>query len=162
IERREEEPPEEGRPAKPRENVGDHGSAAMKDAEWHQGHSGARFNENECSHDEYRSGKAAERDAGSPALEARRHAAVHGEKGSDGSSGRESAGAGTPIGTLTRKIQCQLTLWVSTPPRITPRVPPPELTKPQTLMALARSAPSGNSATIIDSATAPMIEPPMP
>jgi hypothetical protein len=60
----------------------------MKDAEWHQGHSGPRFNENECSHDECRSGKAAERDAGSPALEARRYDAVHGEKGSDHHSKR--------------------------------------------------------------------------
>ena len=34
------------------------------------------------------------------------------------------------IGTLTKKIQCQLIDWVSTPPISSPMVPPAEATKP--------------------------------
>ena len=79
-----------------------------------------------------------------------------------GSSGTAMISASRPIGTLTRKIQCQFRLWVSRPPAITPTVPPPEPTKPQMLMALARSAGGSNRTSTIDSDTALTIEPPMP
>ncbi len=35
----------------------------------------------------------------------------------------------TPIGTLMKKIQCQLIAWVITPPAIRPIEPPAEATK---------------------------------
>ena len=34
-----------------------------------------------------------------------------------------------PIGTFTKKIQCQLRNWVSTPPANSPMEPPPTATK---------------------------------
>ena len=67
-----------------------------------------------------------------------------------------------PMGTLTRKIQCQLSRSVSTPPSSTPSVPPPAATKPNTPIAFARSAGSTNSDTISDSETADTIAPPNP
>ena len=42
-----------------------------------------------------------------------------------------------PIGTLMKKIQCQLMDWVSTPPTSRPTEPPAEATKPYTPIALA-------------------------
>ncbi len=68
----------------------------------------------------------------------------------------------TPIGMLTRKIQCQVRRSVSTPPSSTPIEPPPEATKPNTPIALARSAGSVKRFMISDSETADATAPPMP
>ena len=73
-----------------------------------------------------------------------------------------SAYTATPIGMLTRKIQCQLSKSVSTPPARTPIVPPPEATKPYTPIALARSPVSVNSIMMSESATAETTAPPRP
>ena len=48
-----------------------------------------------------------------------------------GSSRSASTTTRTPIGKLTRKIQCQLIRSVRTPPSRTPRLPPPAATKPK-------------------------------
>src|SRR6266700_3571271 len=61
-----------------------------------------------------------------------------------GNRTRESAKTATPIGRLTRKIQCQLSALVRTPPSSTPILPPPAATKPKTPIAFARSAGSVN------------------
>ena len=66
----------------------------------------------------------------------------------------------TPIGTLTRKIQCQLSVSVRTPPRSTPRLPPPAITKPKMPIAFARSACSVKRFIISDSATAEPLDSP--
>src|SRR5215211_261320 len=66
------------------------------------------------------------------------------------------------MGTLTRKIQCQLSTSVRTPPRSTPAVPPPERTKPKTPIAFARSAGPVNRTMISESATAETTAPPSP
>src|SRR5688572_3215873 len=63
---------------------------------------------------------------------------------------------------LTRNTQCQLSASVSSPPISTPTVPPPAITKPNTPIALARSASSVNSSMISDSATADTTAPPNP
>ena len=68
----------------------------------------------------------------------------------------------TPIGTLTRKIQCQSSTSVRTPPRSTPMLPPPATTKPKTPIAFARSAGSVNRVMISESATAETTAPPSP
>ena len=68
----------------------------------------------------------------------------------------------TPIGTLTRKIQCQLRTSVRMPPRSTPMLPPPEATKPKMPIAFARSAGSVKSVIISESATAETTAPPRP
>ena len=47
-----------------------------------------------------------------------------------GSSATHAAYTATPIGRLTRKIQCQLSALVSSPPSNTPMLPPPAHTKP--------------------------------
>ena len=67
-----------------------------------------------------------------------------------------------PMGTLTRKIQCQVNRPVSTPPSSTPTAPPPDITKPKTPIALARSPGSENSPMISASATAETAAPPRP
>jgi hypothetical protein len=54
-----------------------------------------------------------------------------------------SAAAAIPIGTFTKKIQCQLIAWVSTPPTSRPTAPPAEATKAKTPIALACSAARG-------------------
>src|ERR687885_313939 len=59
-----------------------------------------------------------------------------------------------PIGKLTRKIQCQLSVSVRTPPSSTPMLPPPDATKPKIPIAFARSAGSVKSVIINESATA--------
>jgi hypothetical protein len=41
-----------------------------------------------------------------------------------------SSAVAMPIGTLMKKIQCQLTAWVSTPPASRPIEPPADATKP--------------------------------
>ena len=40
---------------------------------------------------------------------------------------RPSTKVSAPIGTLMKKIQCQLTAWVSTPPASSPIEPPLEM-----------------------------------
>jgi hypothetical protein len=67
-----------------------------------------------------------------------------------------------PIGTLTRKIQCQLIRSVRTPPSRTPMLPPPAATKPKIPIAFARSAGSVNRVIINESETAEAIAPPSP
>ena len=79
-----------------------------------------------------------------------------------GSSTSVSAKTAMPTGTLTRKIQCQSSVSVRTPPSRTPIEPPPEATKPKTPIAFARSAGSVNSVMMSESATAETIAPPMP
>src|SRR3989441_5297617 len=79
-----------------------------------------------------------------------------------GRSGRAKAIATSPIGRFSRKMKCQSATCVSTPPSTTPTAPPADATKPQTLMALARSAGSGKRSRITESATAWTIAPPMP
>jgi len=44
------------------------------------------------------------------------------------SSRTASAAVATPIGRLTKKIQCQLIDWVRTPPTSSPIEPPAEAT----------------------------------
>lgn len=67
-----------------------------------------------------------------------------------------------PIGMLTRKIQCQLSEPVSTPPRSTPILPPPAMMKPMKPIALARAAGSVNMIMINDSETTDTAAPPRP
>ena len=78
------------------------------------------------------------------------------------SSARPSSSVITPTGMLMKKIQCQLTASVTTPPTSNPIEPPPTATKMYALMALARWAGSGNSVTIIAMITDDEIAPPMP
>src|SRR6266853_426729 len=73
---------------------------------------------------------------------------------------RQSAYTATPIGRLTRKIQCQLSASVSRPPSNTPMLPPPAMTKPKMPIAFARSAGSVNKFMIRAIATAETTEPP--
>ena len=75
---------------------------------------------------------------------------------------REGDDERSPIGTLTRKIQCQLSTSVRTPPSSTPMLPPPEATKPKMPIAFARSAGSVNRVIISESATAETTAPPSP
>ena len=75
---------------------------------------------------------------------------------------RQSAKTTTPTGRLTRKIQCQLSTSVRTPPSSTPMLPPPAATKPKTPIAFARSAGSVNRVMISESATAETTAPPRP
>src|SRR5262249_13230094 len=79
-----------------------------------------------------------------------------------GSRTRQRANTAAPIGMLTRKIQCQFSLSVSTPPRRTPTEPPPAATKPKTPIAFARSAGSEKSVMISDSERDATTEPPSP
>ena len=67
-----------------------------------------------------------------------------------------------PIGRLMKKIQCQLTVCVSTPPTSSPREPPPTATKMYALIARARSPGSGNSVTISAMITEEETAPPRP
>ena len=68
----------------------------------------------------------------------------------------------SPIGTFTKKIQCQLTAWVMTPPASRPTAPPAEATKAKTPIAFACSRGSGNIVTIMPSTTAEVSAPPAP
>ena len=81
---------------------------------------------------------------------------------SAGSSRRVATTTATPIGRLTRKIQCQSSTSVRTPPSTTPTLPPPEATKPMTPIAFARSAGSVKSVMTSDSATTATTAPPSP
>ena len=79
-----------------------------------------------------------------------------------GSRRNESATTATPIGMFTRKIQCQSSRSVRTPPRTTPIEPPPAAMNPMTPIAFARSAGSVKSVMVSESATAETIAPPSP
>ena len=79
-----------------------------------------------------------------------------------GRSRKDSATTATPIGTLTRKIQCQSSELVRMPPSSTPIEPPPEATKPKMPIAFARSAVSVNNVIVSESDTADAIAPPTP
>ena len=68
----------------------------------------------------------------------------------------------TPIGRLTKKIQCQLIAWVITPPSSSPIEAPAAATKLKTPIAFACSAGSGNIVTIMPRITAEAIAPPTP
>ena len=73
---------------------------------------------------------------------------------SGASSRAPSSHAATPIGTLTKKIQCQSSAWVSTPPASRPIDAPAEATNEKTPIAFACSPGSGNIVTIIPRITA--------
>ena len=60
-----------------------------------------------------------------------------------------SANVAMPIGRLTKKTQCQLSAWVSTPPASRPSEPPATETNTYALIARARSPACGNSVTMI-------------
>ena len=79
-----------------------------------------------------------------------------------GRSFSESATTMRPIGKLTRKIQCQSRESVRTPPSVTPMLPPPAATNPNTPIALARSAGSVKRVIMSESETADAIAPPTP
>ena len=79
-----------------------------------------------------------------------------------GSNERQATKTAIPMGRLTRKIQFQANRSVSTPPRSTPAVPPPESTKPKMPIALARSAGSVKIVMISESATTDTMAPPKP
>ena len=66
------------------------------------------------------------------------------------------------MGTLTKKIQCQLTACVMSPPASNPTAAPAEAMKLKTPKALACSSGFGNRVTIIARMTAELIAPPMP
>jgi hypothetical protein len=67
-----------------------------------------------------------------------------------------------PIGTFTKKIQCQVTHWVSTPPASRPTAPPADATNAYTPTARACSRGSGNKVTIRLRITADVSAPPAP
>ena len=67
-----------------------------------------------------------------------------------------------PIGRFTKKIQCQSSVCVSTPPASRPIDAPPEATKLYTPIAFAWSRAFGNIVTIIPRMTADVSAPPMP
>jgi hypothetical protein len=73
-----------------------------------------------------------------------------------------STAVAIPIGTFTKKIQCQLIDWVRTPPTSRPTAPPAEATKAKTPMAFACSRGSGNMVTIMPRITADVMAPPAP
>ena len=54
-----------------------------------------------------------------------------------------------PMGMLMKKIQCQLSAWVTYPPISSPSDPPPTATMMYELMAFARSRGTGKSATMM-------------
>ena len=70
--------------------------------------------------------------------------------------------AATPIGTLTKKIQCQVSRSVSTPPASRPIEAPADATNEKTPIAFACSPGSGNIVTIIPRITAEASAPPTP
>ncbi len=61
-----------------------------------------------------------------------------------------------------KKIQCQFTVCVSTPPTSRPTEPPPTAVKMYALMARARSPGSGNSVMISAMITEELTAPPSP
>ncbi len=81
---------------------------------------------------------------------------------SEGTNRSAARATKTPIGTLTKKIQCQLTACVMTPPASSPTAPPADATNAKTPIALACSRGCGNIATIIPSTTDEVSAPPAP
>ncbi len=81
---------------------------------------------------------------------------------SDASRRNESAAVTTPIGTLTKKIQCQLTAWVMSPPARSPIAAPADAMKLKMPNAFASSSGLGKSDTIMARITAELTAPPMP
>ena len=67
-----------------------------------------------------------------------------------------------PMGTFTKKIQCQSSDWVSAPPASSPIEPPPAETNAYMPIALACSALAGNSVTMIARITLEATAPPTP
>ncbi len=67
-----------------------------------------------------------------------------------------------PMGRLTKKIQCQLTAWVSAPPTSSPIEPPDEATAEYTLIARAVCRCSRNTPTTMPSTIADAAAPPTP
>src|SRR3954454_20561720 len=72
------------------------------------------------------------------------------------------AAVAAPIGTLMKKIQCQLIVSVRTPPASRPIEPPAEATNANTPIALACSAGARNIVTIIPRRTAEVNAPRTP
>ena len=70
--------------------------------------------------------------------------------------------AAIPIGTLTKKIQCQFSACVSTPPASSPIDAPADATNEKTPIAFACSPGEGNIVTIIPRITAELSAPPTP
>ena len=77
-------------------------------------------------------------------------------------SAEPSTNVTIPIGTFTKKIQCQLSDCVSAPPASSPIEPPPAETNAYMPIAFACSAFSGNSVTMIARITAEATAPPIP
>ena len=75
---------------------------------------------------------------------------------------RAATAVKTPMGRLMKKIQCQLSSWVMTPPASSPTAAPAEATKANTPMARARSRGSVNIVTIMPRITAEVSAPPAP
>src|SRR5579862_4101092 len=80
----------------------------------------------------------------------------------DGRRRSDSSTTPMPIGMLTRKIQCQSSTSVSTPPSRTPMLPPPAATKPKIPIAFARSDCSVKSVIVSERPTADTTAPPSP
>ena len=77
-------------------------------------------------------------------------------------SRRASTAVAIPIGTFTKKIQCQSSACVITPPASSPIEPPAEATNAYTPIAFACSWGLGNIVTIIPNPTAEVAAPPAP
>jgi hypothetical protein len=82
--------------------------------------------------------------------------------GKSSSTNQLATTASTPDGTFTKKIQCQLSAWVSTPPSTRPSDAPPAPTKLYTPIAFACSRGDGKSRTIMPRLTAEAVAPPAP
>ena len=67
-----------------------------------------------------------------------------------------------PTGRFTKKIQCQFSTWVRTPPASRPTAAPADATKANVPIALACSLGSGNMVTIMPRITAEVSAPPVP
>ena len=67
-----------------------------------------------------------------------------------------------PIGTFTKKIQCQSSACVSTPPASSPSDAPPAATNENTPIAFACSRGSRNIVTMIPRITLEVSAPPAP
>ena len=77
-------------------------------------------------------------------------------------SAHPARNAKIPMGTLTKKIQCQSSDCVRAPPASSPIEPPPADTNAYRPIALACSARAGNSVTMIARITLEAIAPPTP
>ncbi len=78
------------------------------------------------------------------------------------SSRAATTAVASPMGRLTKKIQCQLTACVMRPPAIRPTAAPADAMKLKTPNAFARSSGSGNMVTIMARITAELTAPPIP